>query len=95
MLNNNVDLADVDYAEEAIDDDGVFDTCFAEKSLAIADTFSKSLNDIHSETIPQSNIRPNSFAFQSDMFLFSVSISPGHGKSIDRGWRDVVHVDSL
>lgn len=81
MLNNNFDLVNIDYAEEAIDDDAVFNTSFVEPSLAITDSFSKSLNDIHSETIPKNDIRPNSFAFQSDMFLFSVSIS--FGMSID------------
>ena len=84
MLNNNVN---VDYAEEVIDDDSLFNTNFVDKSLAIADNFSKSLNDIYSETIPQNGIRPNSFAFQSDVFLFSVSISFDHGMSVDHGWR--------
>lgn len=77
MLNNNIN---VDYAEEVIDDDSLFNTNFVDKSLSIADNFSKSLNDIYSETIPQNGIRPNSFAFQSDVFLF-VSIS------FDHGWR--------
>lgn len=78
MLNNNVHLVNVEYAEEATGDDAMFNTSFVETSLAMADNFSKSLNDIYFETIPHNGIRPNSYAFQSDVFLYSVSIHFGH-----------------
>lgn len=61
----------VDFAEEAIDDDAVFNTSFVE---APADNLSKSLNDIHALNIPQNGLRQNSLAYKSEISLY-VSIS--------------------
>lgn len=79
-MNNN--RISVDYAEEAINDDDVFNTNFVEASLASADFFSKSLNDIRADIIPQNGLRPSLVAFKSDDFFFSVSISSRHS-SVD------------
>lgn len=73
MMNNNEMI--VDHAEEAIDDDDMFNTNFVDASLATADFFSKSLNDLHSDIIPQNGLRPNLVAFKSDDYFFTVSIS--------------------
>lgn len=74
MLNNNC-LADVMGVDFTGDDD-LFNTSHVEESsLASADFYSKSLNDIHTELIPQNGLRPKLFAFNSDDLFFSVSIS--------------------
>lgn len=79
MLNNNCNDMSVDFVADDDDDDveDVFNTSHVDESFALssADFYSKSLNDIHTETIPQNALRPNIFAFKSDDLFFSVSIS--------------------
>lgn len=75
MLNNNNQVINVNYAEESTDDEEVFNTSFVEASFVSADFFSKSLNDIRSDIIPQNGLRPNLVAFKSDDLFLSVSIS--------------------
>lgn len=62
-------MINVDYGEEAVDDDELFNTSYVVSSLAV----SKSLNDIYNQSIPQNGLQPRSLAFQSDLF-FCVSI---------------------
>lgn len=64
----------VDFAEEAIADEAVFNTSFVEATLAPAENLSKSLNDIHALNIPQNGLRQNSLAYKSEITLY-VSIS--------------------
>lgn len=76
-FNNNNHVINVEMAEEAIDDDDLFNTSFVEHSLVSAATFSKSMNDIYAEnkTIPQVGNRPMSLVFDCNETFFSVSIS--------------------
>jgi hypothetical protein len=78
MLNNN-HVISVEVGEELNgEDEEWFDTGFVDVSFAATANFSKSLNDIHTQNIPQNGLRPNSFAnFQCDELFLSVSMRPG------------------
>lgn len=89
MLNNNFyDAMSVDF----IDNDELFNMSqIDEYAPASADFFSKSLNDIHTESIPQNGLRPKLFAFKSDDLFFSVSIChsaiPSTAMTLDKARR--------
>lgn len=74
MLNNNDHIINVECADESSNVDEAFDTSYVAASIATAEYLSKSLNDIYSETIPQTVMRPHSLIFRTDELLCYVSI---------------------
>lgn len=75
VLNNNDHVIDVECADESSDADEAFDTSFVAPTIMSAEYLSKSLNDIHRETIPNNGMRPHSLVFITDELSCYVSMS--------------------